>query len=65
MKYLFIIKKICICSSVTSILVVGWPRLDTRCPPKPLHYSLSSAGRGEKNYDEKLMDRDEDKERSL
>jgi len=39
--------------------------LDTRLPPKLLYHSLSSTGQGRKKYNERLMSRDKDRERSL
>ena len=29
-----------------SVCLAGWPWLDSRCPPKPLYHSPSSAGQG-------------------
>jgi len=39
--------------------------INARCPPKLLYHSPSSTGQGRGKYDERLMGRDKDRERSL
>jgi len=43
----------------------GLPWLDTRCPPKLLYHCPSQVDRGGKQYSERFMGQDRDRERSL
>jgi len=43
----------------------GLAWLDAKCPPKLLYHSCSSTGQGEKKYNERLVDQDKNRERSL